>query len=50
MSDVSLRHVSKVYPGGVVAVNDFSLEIKDKEWQSICCVAIGRIHAEASAV
>ena len=32
MSDVSLRHVSKVYPGGVVAVNDFSLEIKDKEF------------------
>lgn len=35
MSDVSLRHVSKVYPGGVVAVNVFSLEIKDGVIESI---------------
>ena len=32
MSSVSLRHLFKVYPGGVTAVNDFSLEIEDKEF------------------
>ena len=32
MADVTLRHVYKVYDGGVRAVNDFELEIKDKEF------------------
>ena len=32
MADVTLRHVYKVYDGGVRAVNDFDLEIKDKEF------------------
>ena len=32
MADVTLKHVFKVYDGGVRAVNDFDLEIKDKEF------------------
>ncbi|MBP5216280.1 MAG: sn-glycerol-3-phosphate ABC transporter ATP-binding protein UgpC [Bacilli bacterium] len=32
MAKVSLRHVYKVYDGGVRAVNDFNLEIEDKEF------------------
>ena len=32
MASLSLRHVSKRYPGGVTAVSDFNLEIKDKEF------------------
>lgn len=32
MADVSLKHVYKVYDGGVRAVNDFELDIKDKEF------------------
>ena len=32
MSSVSLQHISKVYPGGVTAVSDFSLEIQDREF------------------
>lgn len=32
MADVSLRHVYKVYDGSVRAVNDFELDIKDKEF------------------
>ncbi len=32
MSKVMLKHVYKVYEGGVRAVNDFNLEIKDKEF------------------
>jgi multiple sugar transport system ATP-binding protein len=32
MSKVTLKHVYKVYEGGVRAVNDFDLEIKDKEF------------------
>ena len=32
MADVTLRHVYKVYDGGVRAVNDFDLDIKDKEF------------------
>ena len=32
MADVTLRHVYKVYDGGVRAVNNFDLEIKDKEF------------------
>ena len=32
MADVSLRHVYKVYEGSVRAVNDFELDIKDKEF------------------
>ena len=32
MADVTLKHVYKVYDGGVRAVNDFDLEIKDKEF------------------
>ncbi|MDE6411878.1 MAG: sn-glycerol-3-phosphate ABC transporter ATP-binding protein UgpC [Clostridia bacterium] len=32
MADVSLKHVYKVYPNGTKAVNDFNMEIKDKEF------------------
>ena len=32
MADVTLKHVYKVYDGGVRAVNDFDLEIKDREF------------------
>jgi len=32
MASVSLRHMYKKYPGGVTAVSDFCLEIKDKEF------------------
>ena len=32
MADVILKNVHKVYDGGVHAVNDFNLEIKDKEF------------------
>ena len=32
MASLSLRHVYKRYPGGVTAVCDFNLEIKDKEF------------------
>ena len=32
MADVTLRHVYKVYEGSVRAVNDFDLQIKDKEF------------------
>lgn len=32
MANVSLRHIYKVYDGGVTAVSDFNLEIEDKEF------------------
>ncbi len=32
MSGLSLKHIYKKYPGGVVAVSDFCLDIKDKEF------------------
>lgn len=32
MADVKLKHVFKVFDGGVRAVNDFDLDIKDKEF------------------
>ena len=32
MASLSLRHVYKKYPGNVVAVKDFNLEIEDKEF------------------
>ena len=32
MASLSLRHIYKKYPGGVTAVTDFNLEIKDKEF------------------
>ena len=32
MAKVVLEHVYKIYPGGVVAVNDFNLEIEDREF------------------
>ncbi len=32
MASLSLRSIYKKYPGGVVAVSDFNLEIKDKEF------------------
>ena len=31
MASLSLRHIYKKYPGGVTAVSDFNLEIKEKE-------------------
>lgn len=32
MSNLSLKNIYKVYPGNVTAVNDFNIEIKDKEF------------------
>ena len=32
MASVSLKHIYKKYPGGVTAVSDFCLDIKDKEF------------------
>ena len=32
MANLSLQHIFKRYPGGVEAVKDFNLEIKDKEF------------------
>lgn len=32
MANVSLRHIYKIYDGGVTAVSDFNLEIEDKEF------------------
>lgn len=32
MANVTLKHMYKVYPGGVQAVSDFSLDIEDKEF------------------
>ena len=32
MASLSLKHIYKKYPGGVTAVSDFNLEIKDKEF------------------
>ena len=32
MASLSLKHIYKQYPGGVTAVSDFCLEIKDKEF------------------
>lgn len=32
MASITLRHIYKVYAGGVTAVNDFNLAIKDKEF------------------
>ncbi len=32
MSSLSLKHIYKVYPSGVIAVSDFNLEIEDKEF------------------
>ena len=32
MASISVRHVYKIYPGDVTAVNDFNLEIADKEF------------------
>ena len=32
MSTVSLKHIFKIYDGNVTAVDDFNLEIADKEF------------------
>ena len=32
MASVSLKHIYKIYPGGVTAVSDFTLDIEDKEF------------------
>ncbi len=32
MANVSLKHIYKVYPNGVKAVNDFNMDIEDKEF------------------
>ncbi len=32
MASLSLKHIYKKYPGGVIAVSDFNLEIEDKEF------------------
>ncbi len=35
MASLSLRHIYKKYPGGVTAVSDFNLEVKDKEFLAL---------------
>lgn len=42
MADVKLNHIYKVYPNGTKAVNDFTMDIKDKEF----IVFVGRRVAE----
>ncbi|MCL2256430.1 MAG: ATP-binding cassette domain-containing protein, partial [Firmicutes bacterium] len=32
MASLKLKHIDKIYPGGVKAVSDFNLEIEDKEF------------------
>ena len=32
MSTLALKNIYKIYDGGVTAVNNFNLEIKDKEF------------------
>ena len=32
MADVQLKHIYKKYPGGVIAVSDFTMDIQDKEF------------------
>ena len=32
MASVSLKHIYKIYQGGVTAVSDFTLDIEDKEF------------------
>ena len=32
MASVTLKHIYKVYTGGVTAVSDFCLDIEDKEF------------------
>ena len=32
MANISLKNIKKIYPGNVVAVQDFNLEIEDKEF------------------
>ena len=32
MADLSLRHITKRYPNGYTAVNDFNLEVKNGEF------------------
>ena len=32
MANLSLKHIYKVYPNGTKAVNDFNMDIKDKEF------------------
>ncbi|KGG80247.1 sugar ABC transporter ATP-binding protein [Caloranaerobacter azorensis H53214] len=32
MASLTFKHIYKIYPGNVTAVNDFNLEIKDKEF------------------
>ena len=36
MASLSFKHIYKKYPGGVTAVSDFCLEIKDKEFLDSC--------------
>ena len=45
MASVSLKHIFKRYPGGVTAVNDFCLEIKDKEFSSVLPVVVNPPHS-----
>ena len=32
MANLSLKHIYKVYPNGAKAVNDFNMQIADKEF------------------
>ena len=32
MSEITLKNLKKIYPGDVLAVKDFSLEIEDREF------------------
>ena len=36
MAGLRLKHIYKVYNGGVRAVNDFNLDIKDKSFVVLC--------------
>lgn len=36
MAEITLNHVYKKYEGGVTAVQDFTLEIPDKEFDKLC--------------
>ena len=42
MASLSLKHIYKKYPGGVTAVSDFCLDIKDK----VTAAGLGKVAAE----
>ena len=50
MAEVTLKGITKVFPGNVVAVNDISLEIKDKETAALSAIEIARSDSRFFAV